>query len=176
MLSSSYSEVTLCATLHICSSVMLLTCCTDLVPGNPHLCQMDCHSGSCSPCPQTTMVKCRCGNMDREIACQDLTTRADDARCEKKCTKVWIHNKLHVLSACNNIFIPLVSTVHALCSFTNFSSVLMMMMLSPLCILPKKITYLTSCGKCLTHWHEEEEETLLLTMYLQNSDNDNADF
>jgi hypothetical protein len=41
----------------------------------------------------------------------------------------------------------------------------------------KKITYLTSCGKCLTHWHEEvEEETLLLTMCLQNSDNYNADF
>jgi DNA-binding IclR family transcriptional regulator len=42
----------------------------------------------------------------------------------------------------------------------------------------KKITYLTSCGKCLTHWleEEEEEETLLLTMCLQNSDNYNADF
>jgi len=40
----------------------------------------------------------------------------------------------------------------------------------------KKKTYLTSCGICLTHWHEEEEETLLLTMYIQNSDNDNADF
>jgi hypothetical protein len=136
---------------------MLITCCTDLVPGNPHLCQMDCHSGSCPPCPQTTMVKCRCGNMDREIACQDLTTRADDARCEKKCTKVWIHNKLHVLSACNSIFIPFVSTVHALYSFTNFSSIsVMMIMLSPLCILPKKITYLTSCGKCLTHWHKKK--------------------
>jgi hypothetical protein len=61
-----------------------------LVSGDPHLCQIDCHSGPCPVCPQTTMVKCRCGNMDREISCQDLTTKADDARCEKKCTKVWI--------------------------------------------------------------------------------------
>lgn len=66
----------------------LLTCCADMVPGNPHLCQVDCHSGPCPPCHLSTMVKCRCGNMDREIACQDLTTKADDARCEKKCTKV----------------------------------------------------------------------------------------
>lgn len=56
-------------------------------PSDPHLCQMDCHSGPCPVCPLTTMVKCRCGNMDREISCQDLTTKADDARCEKKCTK-----------------------------------------------------------------------------------------
>jgi len=42
----------------------------------------------------------------------------------------------------------------------------------------KKITYLTSYGKCLTHWHEEEEDEkiLLLAMCLQNSDNDKADF
>lgn len=25
--------------------------------------------------------------MDKEIACRELTTKADDARCEKKCTK-----------------------------------------------------------------------------------------
>lgn len=56
-------------------------------PSNPHLCQMDCHIGPCPPCPLATMVKCRCGNMDREVVCQDLTTKADDARCEKKCTK-----------------------------------------------------------------------------------------
>ena len=118
---------------------MLLTCCTDLVPGNPHLCQMDCHSGSCPPCPQTTMVKCRCGNMDREIACQDLTTRADDARCEKKCTKVWIYYKLQVLSACDSVFSSLVSTLNALYSFTSFlSSNDYDNAVTTMCILPKK--------------------------------------
>jgi hypothetical protein len=47
-----------------------------------------------------------------------------------------------------------------------------------MCILPKKKN-LTSCGKCLTHWHEEEEGeggTLVHTICLQNSDNDNAYF
>lgn len=56
-------------------------------PSNPHVCKSDCHSGLCPPCPQTTMVRCRCGHMDRELPCSQLTTKADDARCEKKCSK-----------------------------------------------------------------------------------------
>nr|CAD7444453.1 unnamed protein product [Timema bartmani] len=56
-------------------------------PNNPHHCKEECHNGKCPPCPLSTLVKCRCGNMDREIPCIELTTRADDARCEKKCTK-----------------------------------------------------------------------------------------
>jgi len=35
----------------------------------------------------TTDVKCRCGFMDKEMACAKLDSRADDARCEKQCTK-----------------------------------------------------------------------------------------
>lgn len=57
-------------------------------PSDPHRCETKCHYGSCPPCPLTTVVKCRCGYMDRDIACKDVTTKADDARCEKKCTKV----------------------------------------------------------------------------------------
>nr|CAD7400623.1 unnamed protein product [Timema poppensis] len=56
-------------------------------PNNPHHCKEKCHNGKCPSCPLSTLVKCRCGNMDREIPCIELTTRADDARCEKKCTK-----------------------------------------------------------------------------------------
>ncbi|KAJ4450805.1 hypothetical protein ANN_02235 [Periplaneta americana] len=52
-----------------------------------HTCQLDCHIGPCPACPLTTMVKCRCGNMDREIPCEELTEKATDARCEKRCTK-----------------------------------------------------------------------------------------
>ena len=32
-------------------------------------------------------VLCRCGAMDKEIDCIELSTRADDALCEKKCSK-----------------------------------------------------------------------------------------
>ncbi|XP_008557896.1 protein shuttle craft [Microplitis demolitor] len=56
-------------------------------PSSPHTCKVPCHSDDCPPCDLTTWVKCRCGNMDREILCVDLTTKADDARCQKKCVK-----------------------------------------------------------------------------------------
>ncbi|XP_011871013.1 PREDICTED: protein shuttle craft [Vollenhovia emeryi] len=56
-------------------------------PSNPHTCKAPCHMGECPECDLNTDVKCRCGNMDREIACRDLTTKADDARCEKRCKK-----------------------------------------------------------------------------------------
>lgn len=56
-------------------------------PSNPHTCKAPCHVGECPECDLGTDVMCRCGNMDREIACKDLTTKADDARCEKRCKK-----------------------------------------------------------------------------------------
>ncbi|XP_025832981.1 protein shuttle craft isoform X2 [Agrilus planipennis] len=56
-------------------------------PGAHHFCKELCHEGDCPICPLTTSVKCRCGLMDKEMPCAKLTTRADDARCQKKCTK-----------------------------------------------------------------------------------------
>ncbi|KAJ8920654.1 hypothetical protein NQ315_004793 [Exocentrus adspersus] len=56
-------------------------------PSLPHKCREKCHEGECPKCPLTTVVRCRCGHMDKELPCQKLTTKADDARCEKKCTK-----------------------------------------------------------------------------------------
>lgn len=58
-----------------------------ILSGNPHTCQANCHEGDCPECELITKVKCRCGHMDKEIPCRELTTKADDARCEKKCTK-----------------------------------------------------------------------------------------
>lgn len=51
------------------------------------MCKAPCHVDECPDCDLNTDVKCRCGNMDREIACKDLTSKADDARCEKRCKK-----------------------------------------------------------------------------------------
>ncbi|XP_058799057.1 protein shuttle craft-like [Phymastichus coffea] len=56
-------------------------------PSNPHTCHANCHEGDCPECDLFTKVRCRCGHMDKEIPCKELTTKADDARCEKKCTK-----------------------------------------------------------------------------------------
>jgi len=66
------------------------TCGKDLPcgpPSSPHSCPTDCHPGACLPCPLTTSVRCRCGHMDQELPCSQLTTRADDARCGKRCPK-----------------------------------------------------------------------------------------
>ncbi len=52
-----------------------------------HKCESACHVGPCPPCPLTTDVRCRCGFMDRELACAQLKSRRDDARCEKRCSK-----------------------------------------------------------------------------------------
>ncbi|XP_046396084.1 protein shuttle craft-like [Ischnura elegans] len=68
-------------------------------PGKNHICKELCHEGPCPPCTLTTLVKCRCGNMNKEIPCSELTTKADDARCNKKCTKkrsCWRHKCLQL--------------------------------------------------------------------------------
>ncbi|XP_055707738.1 protein shuttle craft [Phlebotomus papatasi] len=56
-------------------------------PGNPHFCAAKCHQGPCPPCPKSTATKCRCGHMEQMVKCRKLTTRADDARCKRRCTK-----------------------------------------------------------------------------------------
>lgn len=56
-------------------------------PSSPHVCMSKCHLGQCPACNKMTSVKCRCGNMDQKMKCTQLLTRADDARCKKRCTK-----------------------------------------------------------------------------------------
>ncbi|XP_017004346.2 protein shuttle craft [Drosophila takahashii] len=56
-------------------------------PAHPHQCGSKCHLGQCPPCPKQTAVKCRCGHMDQMIKCRQLSSRADDARCKRRCTK-----------------------------------------------------------------------------------------
>eukprot|EP00095_Tigriopus_kingsejongensis_P004653 maker-scaffold29_size597861-snap-gene-4.38 protein:Tk04653 transcript:maker-scaffold29_size597861-snap-gene-4.38-mRNA-1 annotation:"protein shuttle craft" len=52
-----------------------------------HNCEATCHLGKCPTCPLVTDVRCRCGFMDKEMACAQLKTRRDDARCDKRCNK-----------------------------------------------------------------------------------------
>ncbi|XP_041776975.1 protein shuttle craft [Anopheles merus] len=56
-------------------------------PGANHCCEAACHRGACPPCKKSTTVKCRCGSMDQPMRCKELTTRADDARCKKRCVR-----------------------------------------------------------------------------------------
>lgn len=57
-------------------------------PGAHHVCTARCHIGDCPPCNKSTVIKCRCGHMDQQIKCKQLQSRADDARCKKKCPKM----------------------------------------------------------------------------------------
>lgn len=57
-------------------------------PGAHHVCNAKCHLEECPPCNKTTTVKCRCGHMDQQIKCKQLQTRADDARCKKRCNRM----------------------------------------------------------------------------------------
>ena len=56
-------------------------------PSRPHVCRAPCHAGPCPPCELETSVRCRCGAMDQDLPCTQLTSRADDARCQRKCQK-----------------------------------------------------------------------------------------
>lgn len=58
------------------------------VPGSFHECQALCHEGPCPPCPLETPVKCRCGSMDQNVLCSELTTKADEVTCKRSCKKV----------------------------------------------------------------------------------------
>ncbi|XP_069161853.1 LOW QUALITY PROTEIN: protein shuttle craft [Procambarus clarkii] len=58
------------------------------VPGSFHECQALCHEGPCPPCPLETPVKCRCGAMDHNVLCSELTTKADEVTCKKPCKKL----------------------------------------------------------------------------------------
>lgn len=67
-----------------------MTCSSQLPcgpPASPHTCSARCHTGPCPTCAESTLVRCRCGSMDKEIPCSQLTGRPDDARCEKRCQK-----------------------------------------------------------------------------------------
>ncbi|KAG7176998.1 protein shuttle craft-like [Homarus americanus] len=58
------------------------------VPGSYHECQALCHEGPCPSCPLETPVKCRCGAMDRNVLCSELTAKADEVTCKKPCKKM----------------------------------------------------------------------------------------
>ncbi|CAH1109122.1 unnamed protein product [Psylliodes chrysocephalus] len=72
-------------------------------PYSPHVCENLCHKRPCPPCLKTTVVTCRCRHMDKELPCQELTTKADVARYEKKCTKKSTRTFLEVADEFLNI-------------------------------------------------------------------------
>ncbi|XP_053716490.1 transcriptional repressor NF-X1 [Synchiropus splendidus] len=53
-----------------------------------HLCEKDCHEGSCGPCSLTSTIRCRCGANMKEVPCALIQNEEDFLfTCEKRCNK-----------------------------------------------------------------------------------------
>ncbi|KAF7284007.1 hypothetical protein GWI33_022630 [Rhynchophorus ferrugineus] len=52
-----------------------------------HYCKEVCHEGKCPTCPLKKLVRCRCGNLNKEVTCDEFINTSGDVICEKKCTK-----------------------------------------------------------------------------------------
>ena len=53
---------------------------------NRHLCTVSCHSGSCPSCPQSTLLRCRCGRSEKNVPCKQLVDLVE-VLCERRCNK-----------------------------------------------------------------------------------------
>lgn len=52
---------------------------------DPHYCKNSCHTGPCSPCSLSTIIKCECGANSQKILCTEMTS--PKFQCKKKCGK-----------------------------------------------------------------------------------------
>ncbi|XP_077285844.1 nuclear transcription factor, X-box binding stc isoform X2 [Arctopsyche grandis] len=52
-----------------------------------HKCKSSCHHGNCPPCPDKTLVSCRCGHMNKNLKCVELENEKDNVKCGRKCSK-----------------------------------------------------------------------------------------
>lgn len=64
--------------------------CSKPLPCGPeddaHRCQALCHPDACPPCPLTSVRKCRCGGLKKDVPCCDLASEPL-VLCEKRCNK-----------------------------------------------------------------------------------------
>ena len=66
----------------ICDKI--LSCGSDNID-KPHQCKSFCHSGSCPPCDQTTIIRCNCGANSQKLNCSELESKT--FKCKRKCNK-----------------------------------------------------------------------------------------
>ena len=53
-----------------------------------HRCRSKCHTGSCPPCDQKTVIRCRCGSNKENVDCAKLINPEDRTfACKKRCNK-----------------------------------------------------------------------------------------
>lgn len=58
-----------------------------------HTCEMLCHEGDCGACPKQTVIKCRCGSLEKTIPCAEINASKIEFKCQKKCAKVSTEKK-----------------------------------------------------------------------------------
>ncbi|XP_064614665.1 transcriptional repressor NF-X1-like [Liolophura sinensis] len=56
---------------------------------NPHICERTCHEGPCGPCQGSSLRRCRCGLLEKELPCTEASqyTANNPLLCEKRCNK-----------------------------------------------------------------------------------------
>ncbi|XP_041366295.1 transcriptional repressor NF-X1-like [Gigantopelta aegis] len=74
--------------LHTCSEV----CDKPLACGpkdSPHTCTKPCHEGPCGPCNGQTTLECKCGAVEKEFSCTEVSEFTDEKpfKCNKRCNK-----------------------------------------------------------------------------------------
>ncbi|XP_033761970.1 transcriptional repressor NF-X1-like [Pecten maximus] len=58
-------------------------------PDNHHICKLPCHEGACGACPGETLLKCRCGTLEKNFPCTEAhnITEENPFHCDKRCNK-----------------------------------------------------------------------------------------
>ncbi|XP_060086083.1 transcriptional repressor NF-X1-like [Ylistrum balloti] len=56
---------------------------------DPHICKLLCHEGVCGACPGETLLKCRCGALEKFFPCTEakIITEKNPFHCDKRCNK-----------------------------------------------------------------------------------------
>lgn len=57
--------------------------------GRRHTCARSCHDGDCPQCPESTVLKCRCGGSSTPVPCAKIKefTEENPLLCERRCKK-----------------------------------------------------------------------------------------
>lgn len=70
----------------------------------PHTCELLCHEDECGTCTKQTVMKCRCGALEKSIPCTEIKNAAT-FKCQKKCSKVNLLTFDFIPHAYLNLFI-----------------------------------------------------------------------
>ncbi|KAI9593491.1 hypothetical protein BDF19DRAFT_447915 [Syncephalis fuscata] len=82
-----------------------------------HLCQQQCHTGTCPPCQKIIPVSCACGGSQISLPCHEQQVASTQPRCDRICNKLKECGKHRCnLRCCTDTDNPDVHLCHLVCS------------------------------------------------------------